>query len=214
MYVFRPEPLLPGTARPAGAILLSGPYSFDFASPSKGELVYFGEGPKRWPEMVIPGHVTRADIPVLFTTDEWDNARYLWPQAAVYRELVEKHKGDRVTSKAPDTIIHRSCCRSARPTRACRASWWTSSSERGSAEGTPHASLEGLLLRRWAGVVMTPYAACATRKTRLAVGTRSSGIGRPAKSRRQGIAISLRPSRGAIDRALSVAIPVFAYIWR
>ena len=90
-YVFRPELLLPGTARPAGAILLSGPYSFDFASPSKGELAYFGEDPKRWPEMVIPGHVTRADIPVLFTTAEWDNARYLWPQAAVYRELVEKH---------------------------------------------------------------------------------------------------------------------------
>jgi len=30
--------------------------------------------------------------PVLFTTAEWDNARYLWPQAAVYDELVEKHK--------------------------------------------------------------------------------------------------------------------------
>jgi triacylglycerol lipase len=90
-YVFRPELLLPGTARPAGAILLSGPYSFDFASPSKGELAYFGEDAKRWPDMVIPGHVTRADIPVFFTTAEWDNARYLWPQAAVYRELVEKH---------------------------------------------------------------------------------------------------------------------------
>ncbi len=91
-YVFRPELLLPGTARPAGAILLSGPYSFDFAAPSTGELVYFGEDPKRWPEMVIPGHVNRGDIPVLFTTAEWDNARYLWPQAAVYNELVDKHK--------------------------------------------------------------------------------------------------------------------------
>ena len=91
-YIFRPELLLPGTARPAGAILLSGPYSFDFASPSKGELAYFGEDSRRWPDMVIPGHVTRADIPVLFTTAEWDNARYLWPQAAVYNELVEKHR--------------------------------------------------------------------------------------------------------------------------
>jgi acetyl esterase/lipase len=91
-YVFRPELLLPGTARPAGAILLSGPYSFDFKSPSKGELAYFGEDAQRWPDMVIPGHVTRADIPVFFTTAEWDNARYLWPQAAVYNELVEKHK--------------------------------------------------------------------------------------------------------------------------
>jgi len=91
-YVFRPELLLPNTARPAGAILLSGPYSFDFKAPSKGELAYFGEDATRWPEMVIPGHVTRADIPVFFTTAEWDNARYLWPQAAVYNELVEKHK--------------------------------------------------------------------------------------------------------------------------
>jgi acetyl esterase/lipase len=90
-YVFRPELLPPGTARPAGAILVSGPYSFDFASPSKGELAYFGEDPARWADMVIPGHVSRGDIPVFFTTAEWDNARYLWPQAAVYKELVEKH---------------------------------------------------------------------------------------------------------------------------
>jgi triacylglycerol lipase len=89
-YVFMPQVLLPGTARPAGAILLSGPYSFDFASPSKGELAYFGEDRAKWPEMVVPGHVTRGDIPVFFTTAEWDNARYLWPQAAVYRELVDK----------------------------------------------------------------------------------------------------------------------------
>ena len=90
-YVFMPEVLLPGTARPAGAILLSGPYSFDFKAPSKGELAYFGEDSKRWPDMVVPGHVTRGDIPVMFTTAEWDNARYLWPQAVVYRELVDKH---------------------------------------------------------------------------------------------------------------------------
>jgi len=42
-YVFMPQVLLPGTARPAGALLLSGPYSFDFKAPSKGELAYFGE---------------------------------------------------------------------------------------------------------------------------------------------------------------------------
>ena len=100
-YVFRPELLLPGTARPAGAILLSGPYSFDFASPSKGELAYFGEDAKKWPEMVIPGHVTRGDIPVLFTTAEWDNARYLWPQAAVYRELIDKYRARPVYKQSP-----------------------------------------------------------------------------------------------------------------
>jgi len=27
----------------------------------------------------------------MFTTAEWDNARYLWPQAAIYRELIDKH---------------------------------------------------------------------------------------------------------------------------
>jgi acetyl esterase/lipase len=90
-YLFMPEVLLPGTGRPAGAMLLSGPYSFDFTSPSKGELAYFGEDARRWPDMVVPGHVTRGDIPVLFTTAEWDNARYLWPQAALYRELIDKH---------------------------------------------------------------------------------------------------------------------------
>ena len=91
-YVFRPELLLPGTARPAGAVLVSGPYTFDFAAPSKGELAYFGEDPKRWPEMVIPGHVTRADVPVLFTTAEWDNARYIGPHVELFRELIVKHK--------------------------------------------------------------------------------------------------------------------------
>src|SRR5688572_9969340 len=43
---------------------------------------------------------------------------------------------------------------------------------------------------------------------------RSSGIGRPAKSRRHGIAISRAQRAERLTRALSVAIPVFAYIWR
>ena len=49
-YVFRPELLLPGTARPAGAILLSAPI-LRLQGTSKGELVYFGEvrsGGRRW----------------------------------------------------------------------------------------------------------------------------------------------------------------------
>jgi triacylglycerol lipase len=120
-YVFMPEVLLAGTARPAGAILLSGPYSFDFKAPSKGELAYFGEDRSRWADMVIPGHVTRGDIPVFFTTAEWDNARYLWPQAAVYRELVDKfgarpryrqslghnHSSQLLSVGTPDTSVSR-----------------------------------------------------------------------------------------------------------
>ena len=78
-------------ARPAGAILVSGPYAFDFAAAGPGELAYFGEDRSRWPEMVVPGHVTRADIPVLMTTAEWDNARYTKPFAALFAELVTEH---------------------------------------------------------------------------------------------------------------------------
>jgi hypothetical protein len=39
----------------------------------------------------VPGHVTRADIPVLMTTAEWDNPRYTQPFAELYQELVTEH---------------------------------------------------------------------------------------------------------------------------
>ena len=90
-YVFRPELVAPDAARPAGAILVSGPYTFDFATAGRGELAYFGEDRSRWPEMVVPGHVTRADIPVLMTTAEWDNPRYTQPFAELFAELVMEH---------------------------------------------------------------------------------------------------------------------------
>ena len=90
-FVFRPELLPAGTPRVAGAILASGPYTFDFAEPMKGELAYFGEDKSRWPQMVVTGNVTRADIPVLLTTAEWDEARYYGPVAQLFSELIEKH---------------------------------------------------------------------------------------------------------------------------
>ena len=90
-YVFRPELLPPGTARPAGAVLFSGPYTFDFAEPTKGELAYFGEDKTRWPQMVVTGNVTRTDIPVLMTTAEWDDPHYFGPEAQLFAELIEKH---------------------------------------------------------------------------------------------------------------------------
>jgi len=90
-YVFRPELLLPGTARPAGAVLFSGPYTFDFSAPMKGELAYFGEDKARWPQMVVTGNVTRTDIPVLLTTAEWDDPRYFAPEAQLFKELLEKN---------------------------------------------------------------------------------------------------------------------------
>ncbi len=90
-YVFRPE-LVPADApRPAGAILVSGPYAFDFAAAGRGELAYFGEDRSRWPEMVVNGNVTRADVPVLMTTAEWDNERYTKAFASLYAELVTEH---------------------------------------------------------------------------------------------------------------------------
>ena len=90
-YVFRPELLPPGTARPAGAILMSGPYTFDFDNPSTGELGYFGEDSARYAERVVVGNVTRSDIPVLFTTAEWDIDRYTIAFAELLQELVVEH---------------------------------------------------------------------------------------------------------------------------
>jgi triacylglycerol lipase len=90
-YVFRPELLPADAARAAGAILVSGPYTFDFEAAGRGELAYFGEDRARWPEMVVNGNVTRADIPVLMTTAEWDNARYTKAYAGLFHELVTKH---------------------------------------------------------------------------------------------------------------------------
>jgi acetyl esterase/lipase len=90
-YVFRPELVPPDAARPAGAILVSGPYTFDFDAAGRGELAYFGEDRSRWPEMVVNGNVTRADIPVLMTTAEWDNARYTKAYAGLFDELVNEH---------------------------------------------------------------------------------------------------------------------------
>jgi triacylglycerol lipase len=90
-YVFRPELLPADAARPAGAFLVSGPYTFDFDAAGRGELAYFGEDRARWPEMVVTGNVARTDIPVLMTTAEWDNARYTKAYAELFHELVVEH---------------------------------------------------------------------------------------------------------------------------
>jgi len=91
MYVFRPELVPAATPRIAGAIFCSGPYTFDFSDPTMGELAYFGSDKTRWPQMVVPGNITRFDIPVLMTTAEWDDPRYFAPAAQLFSELVVKH---------------------------------------------------------------------------------------------------------------------------
>ncbi|HEY8519968.1 MAG TPA: alpha/beta hydrolase fold domain-containing protein [Gammaproteobacteria bacterium] len=90
-YVFMPQVLLPGTPRAAGGILVSGPYTFDFARPGRGELAYYGTDPSLYPQRVVPGNVTRTDIPVLFFTAQWDSERYTVPFAQLYSELVIEH---------------------------------------------------------------------------------------------------------------------------
>jgi len=90
-FVFRPELMPAGSARPAGAILISGPYTFDFNAPSPGELAYFGDDKARWPERVVTGNVTRTDIPVLMTTAQLDHARYTRAFAMLFDELVVVH---------------------------------------------------------------------------------------------------------------------------
>lgn len=90
-YVFRPELMAAGTARPAGAILVSGPYTFDFTAPSPGELAYFGADESLWPERVVTGNVSNAETPVLLTTAEWDHPRYTMPFSRLYAEIVNEH---------------------------------------------------------------------------------------------------------------------------
>lgn len=90
-YVFRPELVPADAARAAGAILISGPYTFDFEAAGRGELAYFGEDRSLWPSMVVNGNVSRTDVPVLMTTAEWDNARYTKAYAGLFHELVTEH---------------------------------------------------------------------------------------------------------------------------
>jgi acetyl esterase/lipase len=90
-YVFRSDLMPAGTARAAGAILMSGPYTFDFEHPSTGELAYFGRDASSYASRVVVGNVSSTDIPVLFTTAEWDAPRYTRAFAMLLRELVVEH---------------------------------------------------------------------------------------------------------------------------
>ena len=90
-YVFMPELMPRGTARAAGAILMSGPYTFDFEHPSPGERAYFGEDASAYASRVVVGNVSSTDIPVLFTTAEWDAPRYTRSFALILRELMVEH---------------------------------------------------------------------------------------------------------------------------
>jgi acetyl esterase/lipase len=90
-YVFRSDLLPAGTARAAGAILMSGPYTFDFENVGLNQIAYYGDDRARYPERVVVGNVTSTDIPVMFTTAEWDPPRYTNAFAELLHELVIGH---------------------------------------------------------------------------------------------------------------------------
>jgi len=90
-YVFRADLLPTGTARAAGAILMSGPYTFDFDDIGPNQIAYYGNDPTLYPDRVVVGNVTSTDIPVLFTTAEWDPPRYTTAFAELFHEIVIEH---------------------------------------------------------------------------------------------------------------------------
>ncbi len=90
-YVFRSELMPEGMARAAGAILMSGPYTFDFTTINDSQKAYYGEDSSEYGEKVVVGNVSSTDIPVLFTTAEWDPPRYTTAFAELYREIVIEH---------------------------------------------------------------------------------------------------------------------------
>jgi len=90
-YVFRADLMPPGTARAAGAILMSGPYTFDFASAGANQRAYYGNDSSTYAQKVVVGNVTSTDIPVLLTTAEWDPPRYTTAFAELFHELVIDH---------------------------------------------------------------------------------------------------------------------------
>jgi triacylglycerol lipase len=90
-YVFRADLMPADTVRAAGAILMSGPYTFDFDSAGPSQLAYYGEDPTQFAHKVVVGNVTSTDIPVLFTTAEWDPPRYTSAFTQLLHELVIEH---------------------------------------------------------------------------------------------------------------------------
>jgi acetyl esterase/lipase len=68
-FVFRPE-LSAGAPAPAGAVLVSGVYTFD--PESDAGSAYYGDDPARRRQATTLGHLTRTNVPVLITTAELD----------------------------------------------------------------------------------------------------------------------------------------------
>jgi arylformamidase len=90
-YALRADLMPPGTVRAAGAILMSGPYTFDFSDVGPNQIAYYGDDASLYAERVVVGNVTSTDIPLMFTTAEWDPPRYKIAFAQLLHEIVTEH---------------------------------------------------------------------------------------------------------------------------
>ena len=90
-YVFRPDLLSPDTTTIAGAVFMSGTYSPNEVTPSRGELAYFGEDKSQWAGKGVLGNIERVDIPVLITISEYDPPIYSQALAKIIYELAIGH---------------------------------------------------------------------------------------------------------------------------
>jgi acetyl esterase/lipase len=89
-YVFQPEVAGAGTTA-AGAILISGSYATDSSDPPENHIAYYGEDFASWPEKQVIGHISRAEIPVMMTTSEFDPRRFEISLLALANELASEH---------------------------------------------------------------------------------------------------------------------------
>lgn len=87
-FVFRPE-LSPGAPAPAGAVLVSGVYTFD--PESDASSAYYGNDPARRREATTLGHLTRTNVPVLITTAELDPPNLHRVALRLVQELTFEH---------------------------------------------------------------------------------------------------------------------------
>ncbi len=90
-YALRAELMPRGSARAAGVIMMSGPYTFNFDSAAPNQIAYYGDDPAEYPNRVVVGNVTSTDIPMMFTTAEWDAPRYTRSLSELLREIVIEH---------------------------------------------------------------------------------------------------------------------------
>lgn len=89
-YAFRKDMHPQGHRGFAGAILMSGVYSFDAVNPAPNHRAYYGEDRTRYAAMQVAGNVDACDFPVLVTIAEYDPLRFVSGAYRVLAEIVDK----------------------------------------------------------------------------------------------------------------------------